>query len=104
MVNKAMKYSVLCNKQFSMGQISSLIQVDCFRLSLLPKSFNSVIFIIYCLIFSIIFMASVVGYAFLAGFGVLFLVSVINILISKVTGRYQQQFSKATDNRMKVTN
>jgi hypothetical protein len=73
-----------------MGQISSLMQVDCFRLSLLPKNFNSVVFIPYCLIFSIIFMASVVGYAFLAGFLVLFIISVVNILISRVSGRYQR--------------
>jgi hypothetical protein len=104
MVSKAMRYSTLCNKQFKMGQISSLMQVDCFRLSLLPKNFNSIIFITYCLIFSIVFMALVVGVAFLAGFGVLFLVSVINLLISRVTGRYQKEIAKATDNRMKITN
>ena len=104
MVSKAMRYSTLCNKQFKMGQISSLMQVDCFRLSLLPKNFNSIIFITYCLIFSIVFMALVVGVAFLAGFGVLFLISVINLLISRVTGRYQKEIAKATDNRMKITN
>jgi ATP-binding cassette, subfamily C (CFTR/MRP), member 1 len=80
------------------------MQVDCFRLSLLPKNFNSIIFISYCLIFSIVFMALLVGYAFLAGFGVLFIISVINMLISRVTGRYQKEFAKATDNRMKITN
>lgn len=104
MVSKAMRFSTLCNKQFKMGQISSLMQVDCFRLSLLPKNFNSIIFITYCLIFSIVFMALVVGLSFLAGFGVLFIVSVINLLISRVTGRYQREIAKATDNRMKITN
>ena len=66
------------------------MQVDCFRLSLLPKSFNQIIFITYCLIFSIVFMGIVIGYAFLAGFGVLALVSAINLLMSRVTGKYQK--------------
>lgn len=99
-----MRYSALCNKNFNTGQISSLMQVDCFRLSLLPKHFNSVIFISYCLVFSVVFMAIVVGYAFLAGFLVLFIISGVNIMISRVAGKYQQEFSKATDARMKVTN
>lgn len=86
-----------------MGQISSLMQVDCFRLTLLPKNFNSIIFISYCLIFSIVFMAIIVGYAFLAGFGVLFGVSIINMIISRFTARYQKAFADATDDRMKVT-
>ena len=104
MVNKAMKYSVLCNKQFKMGEISSLMQVDCFRLSLLPKNFNAILFICYCLAFSIVFMALTVGAAFLAGFGILLLMSIINLLISRTTGRYQREIAKATDNRMKITN
>jgi hypothetical protein len=85
MVNKAMKYSVLCNKTFKLGEISSLVQVDCFRLSLLPRCLNSVILICYVLIFGIIFMAILVTYSFLAGFAVLFVISFLNGIISKFT-------------------
>ena len=80
------------------------MQVDCFRLSLFPKSFNGVIFVSYVLIFSIVFMAVLVQAAFLAGFGVLFLASFINMLISRFTSRYQKEIANATDNRMKITN
>lgn len=80
------------------------MQVDCFRLTLLPKSFNSIIFISYCLIFGTIFMALTVGYSFLAGFGVLFLAALINTFISRFTARYQKEIADATDNRMKITN
>lgn len=90
MVGKAMKYSVLCNKQFKMGEITNLMQIDCFRLSLLPRNFNAVVFISYCLLFSVVFMAMIVGYAFLAGFVVLFLISIINMVIAKFTTRYQK--------------
>ena len=80
------------------------MQVDCFRLSLLPKSFNQIIFISYTLIFSIVFMALTVGISFLAGFGVLLVITIINMFISRVSGEYGRNFAKATDNRMKITN
>lgn len=90
MVNKAMKFSVLCNKAFNLGEISSLVQVDCFRLSILPRSLNAVILICYALIFSIVFMAIIVSYSFLAGFAVLFIISFINAFISKFTKKNHQ--------------
>lgn len=80
------------------------MQVDCFRLSLFPKSFNGVIFVSYVLIFSIVFMAVLVHVAFLAGFGVLFLASAVNMVISRYTAAYQKELATATDNRMKITN
>lgn len=88
MVNKSMNYSVLCNKKFKMGEISSLMQVDCFRLAMLPKNFNAIIFISYVLIFAIVFMGVLVGPAFLAGFGVLFIASAVNMIISRYTAKY----------------
>jgi hypothetical protein len=65
------------------------MQVDCFRLSLLPKSFNGIFFVSYVLVFSIIFMALLVGPAFLAGFGVLALALGVNMIISKTTSKNQ---------------
>jgi ABC-type multidrug transport system fused ATPase/permease subunit len=103
MVQKSLKYSTLCNKQFKMGEISSLMQVDCFRLSLFPKNFNAIIFITYVLIFGMVFMAMLVGPSFLAGVGVLLLASTINMIVSRFTSRYQKEVAVATDNRMKIT-
>lgn len=90
MVTKSLKYSTLCNKKFKMGEISNLMQVDCFRLSLYPKSFNGVIFVSYALIFSIVIMAVLVHFSFLAGFAVLFIASAINMIISRSTAAYQK--------------
>lgn len=90
MVNKSLRYSTLCNKRFKMGEISNLMQVDCFRLSMYPKSFNGVIFVSYVLMFSIALMAVLVHYSFLAGFGVLFLASAANMIISRSTAAYQK--------------
>jgi len=104
MVSKSLRYSTLCNKQFKMGEISSLMQVDCFRLALFPKNFNAIMFISYVLVFAIAFMAVLVGPAFLAGVGVLLVASIINMLISRFTARYQKEVAQATDNRMKITN
>lgn len=90
MVKKSLSYSVLCNKRFKMGEISNLMQVDCFRMSLFPKNFSAVIYITYVLIFGIVFMALLVGPAFLAGVGVILLASTINMLVSRFTSRYQK--------------
>ncbi len=103
MVNKSLRYSTLCNKKFKLGEISSLMQVDCFRLSIFPKSINTVFFVSYTLIYAIVFMAVLVQVAFLAGFGVLFVASVINMIISRSTSKYQKEFADATDARMKIT-
>jgi len=85
-----MKYSVLCNKTFKLGEISSLMQVDCFRISMMPRNFNNIICICFCLAFGIVFMGVVVSYSFLAGFGVLLVISILNILISKFTTKNTQ--------------
>lgn len=70
---------------------------------MLPKNFNAIIFISYCLVFGIVFMALIVQYAFAAGFGVLIIISIINMIISRFTARYQKELANATDDRMKIT-
>jgi ABC-type multidrug transport system fused ATPase/permease subunit len=104
MVNKSLRFSTLCNKKFKLGEISSLMQVDCFRLSLYPKSFNGIIFIIYVLLFALAFMGVLVHYSFAAGLLVLIIASIVNMSISKCTASYQKDLAIATDNRMKITN
>lgn len=104
MVNKSLKFSTLCNKKFKLGEISSLMQVDCFRLSLYPKSFNGIIFVIYVLLFSIAFMGVLVHFAFVAGLLVLVIAGIVNMCISKFTAAYQKDLALGTDNRMKITN
>ena len=71
MVKKSLKYSVLCNKKFKMGELANLLQVDCFRLGQFPKNLSSVVNIVYVLIFSVCFMGFLVQASFLAGFGVI---------------------------------
>jgi ATP-binding cassette subfamily C (CFTR/MRP) protein 2 len=104
MVKKSLKYSVLCNKKFKMGELANLLQVDCFRLGQFPKNLSNVINIIYVLIFSIAFMAFLVQAAFLSGFGVILIASAVNLLISRRNAGYQKDIANATDERMKATN
>lgn len=77
------------------------MQVDCFKLALFPKNLSSVIYITYVLIFGIGWLSFLVGPAFLAGFGVIILATIINMLVSRKTATYQKNLSTATDNRMK---
>lgn len=104
MVNKAMNFSVLCNKKFKMGELANLLQVDCAKLSLFPKNFSSVIFFMYQIVYAIVFMSLITGPAFLAGFGVTFLAGIFNVFMSRFTARYQINLARETDNRMKMTN
>jgi hypothetical protein len=104
MVKKSLNYSVLCNKNFKMGELANLIQVDCFRMTLFPKNLSNVIFIIYTLIFSITFMAFLVGVSFLTGVAIIIVISIVNMLISRIGSKYQINLSNETDNRMKETN
>lgn len=104
MVKKSLKYSVLCNKKFKMGELANLLQVDCFRLGQFPKNLSSVINIIYVLIFSLIFMGFLVQASFLSGFAVIIVASIVNMLVSRKNAAYQKSIADSTDNRMKATN
>ena len=104
MVKKSLKYSVLCNKKFKMGELANLLQVDCFRLGQFPKNMSSVINIIYVLIFGVIFMGFLVQASFLAGFGVIIVACILNLLVSRKNAVYQKDIADATDERMKATN
>lgn len=104
MVNKSLRFSTLCNKKFKLGEISNLLQVDCFRLSVYPKAINTVFFVSYTLIYACVFMGVLVQAAFLAGFGVLFIASGINMVLSRSTSKYQKEYANGTDARMKITN
>lgn len=104
MVKKSLKYSTLCNKKFKMGELANLLQVDCFRMGLFPKNLSSVFTIVYVLIFSMIYMGIIVGPSFLAGFGVILLAGIINMIISRRNAGYQKNIADSTDNRMKATN
>jgi hypothetical protein len=104
MVKKSLKYSVLCNKKFKMGELANLLQVDCFRLGQFPKNLSSVINIVYVLLFSICFMGFLVKASFLAGFIVILIASLINMIVSRKNSVYQKNLANATDDRMKCTN
>lgn len=104
MVNKALSFSVLCNKKFKMGELANLMQVDCARLLLFPKNFSAVIFFLYSIVFAIVFMSLIIGPAFLAGFAVTLVAGLINVFISRFTARFQANLATETDNRMKISN
>lgn len=89
MVKKSLNYSVLCNKNFKMGQLANLLQVDCFRIALFPKNMSSVIYIATVIVFAIGFMAFLIQASFLAGFGVIVIAIILNIIISRFTAKYQ---------------
>lgn len=84
--------------------MANLLQVDCFRLGQFPKHLSSVINIGYVLIFSICFMGFLVQASFLAGFAVILVASLANMIVSRKNAVYQKDIAVGTDNRMKCTN
>jgi hypothetical protein len=53
------------------------------------------------LLFGVGWLSFLVGPAFLAGFGVIILATIINMVVSRKTAAYQKNLSNATDSRMK---
>lgn len=90
MIKKSLKYSVLCNKKFKMGELVNLLQVDCFRLTLFPKVISSIISTIYILVFSLFFMGFLVQASFLSGFAVIILGGIVNTVFSRSGTKYQK--------------
>lgn len=68
----------------------NLLQVDCFRLTLLPKVISSIISTTYVVIFSLFFMGFLVHASFLAGFAVIILGGIVNTIFSKSGTKYQK--------------
>lgn len=104
MVNKAMSFSVLCNKKFKMGELANLLQVDCFKLAQYPRHLSSVIFLIYQIGLAVIFMGLLVKASFLSAFAVIIVVGLFNLVITRFVSRYQKNLANGTDGRMKMTN
>ncbi len=69
------------------------MQVDCFRLGQFPKNLSSVINIVYVLIFSVFFMGFLVHASFLAGFAVILVASIINMLVSRKNSVYTKNIA-----------
>ena len=51
-----------------------------------------------------IYLGFLVQASFLAGFGVIVLAGIINMIISRKNASYQKGIADGTDNRMKATN
>lgn len=67
--------------------------MDCFRLGQFPKNLSSVINIVYVLIFSVFFMGFLVHASFLAGFAVILVASIINMLVSRKNSVYTKNIA-----------
>jgi ABC-type multidrug transport system fused ATPase/permease subunit len=104
MTNKALRYSILCNKKYGMGELVNFLEADCLKLSTYPKNLSAIFSTSYFLIFAIVFMAVLVGVSFLAGLGVMIVASVINSCFTGRTRIIQSDLAKATDSRMRLTN
>jgi ATP-binding cassette subfamily C (CFTR/MRP) protein 1 len=102
--SKALRFSVLNNKKFSVGQLINVMQVDANKFNNLADYVAGVLFLPIRLVIGIFLMYSLVGMHFMSGLGVMILVCIINYFQGKALGRNSRKIMEASDERMKATN
>lgn len=103
-VDKSMRFSILCNKKFKIGELVNILQVDAMRLNTFPRHFSALIMLPYQIVYGVALMIWTIQYSFLGGFAVIIVATLINSFISKFTAKYQKEAMDGTDSRMKGTN
>jgi ABC-type multidrug transport system fused ATPase/permease subunit len=102
--NKALKFSTLNNKKFSIGKLVNLSQVDAASLQEFSKHIAGTIFLPIRLIIGILLMYILVGVHFIPGLVILALVSAFSYKQGKSFSKYSERIMLSRDERMKITN
>lgn len=101
--NKALKYPTLCSKEFQLSELINYSQVDAQRMTYLGFYTSAVIFFPIQLGVGIYLMYNFIGVSFLAGIGVILIMSVFILINSKLNAKANEKLLKAKDKRMKIT-
>ncbi|KAL4194334.1 hypothetical protein AMTRI_Chr05g68070 [Amborella trichopoda] len=101
--SKQLKLSSLGRRRHSTGEIVNYIGVDSYRLGDFPWWLHTAWSSILQLIFSIVVLFLVVGWAALPGLVPIIILSLLNIPIAKILQNSQTQFMSAQDERLRAT-
>jgi ABC-type bacteriocin/lantibiotic exporter with double-glycine peptidase domain len=99
---KALKYPTLCSKEFQTSELINYSQVDAQRMTSLGFYMAVVIFFPLQLAIGIYLMYSFIGVSFLAGIGIIVIMSVFIFINSKINAKANEKLLEAKDKRMKV--
>ena len=103
MLEKALKFSLVRSSDHSQGSLVNNFQIDSEKLYELSRSISEVVVLPLMLIIGIYFMYAAVGISFFGGVGVVLLMSLVNLLISKKYQALQTTVMDIKDTRMKLT-
>ncbi|KAM3143254.1 hypothetical protein pb186bvf_004586 [Paramecium bursaria] len=100
-LNKSMKISFLSNKNHSIGEVLTLLQVDASKLQGSTLYLAAVGLLPIQLGIAVFMMFKFIGISFLGGLGIIFLTIFCNMIIGKTILKYTIQSMKAKDARTK---
>jgi ABC-type bacteriocin/lantibiotic exporter with double-glycine peptidase domain len=101
--SKALKYPTQCSKQYQLSDFISYSQVDAQRLAPIAVSCTAVVFFPIQLGVGVFMMYRFIGVSFLAGVGVIILMSLLILCVSWLSVNATTQLLIAKDKRMKTT-
>lgn len=100
---KALRYPTLCSKEYQLAQLVSFSQVDAQRLTNLGYSTCVAIFFPIQLAVGVFLMYRFIGISFLAGIGVLVVMSLMIFLNSSLQAKTAERLLQTKDKRIKTT-
>ena len=101
---KSLSFSLIRSQNHSIGSLINHMQVDAMKLDYLFQVISGVIIFPLQLAAGIYIMYYLVGIAFLPGFGIILLMSVVNYGLGKLYMKYQKNVMEEKDIRMKISN
>lgn len=102
--SKALKISIIRNKEHSIGSIVNHYEIDCDKLEWLMNIIQDLIVLPTQIMIGIGVLYWMIGRVFLGGFILMLFVGIAGYFISKKILKYQEAFMESKDKRMKLLN
>lgn len=85
---KTLRVTPSAEKTFSQGEIINRVQTDATKLAILSENFQYILRLPVQLVLCIILLFYMIGVSFLGGLGIILLVTIYNIILSKLSFGY----------------
>ena len=102
--DKALKVGLTTDKEHSVGNIINYHEIDSEKIRSLMKAIQELIVIPTQLLIGIGIMYHLVGFSFIAGIAMMFVVGRISYILNKRESKLQENYMQGKDRRMKLLN
>lgn len=100
--NKALKYPLITEKKFAVGEIINYSQVDAQRMTYMGFQMVALLFTPFQILIGLYLLYLYIGYSFLVGTAVMLVLMLFTLVFSKIASRQNDKLLKAKDVRMKL--